>query len=133
MINNYLNTYFGNRKLIEYYCLYYQETREKINEIIRAFGDQLKSENEAALIVDGKSLIYCLTADLRKDFLDVCISCKSIICCRVSPSQKAEVIKHIKIHLSGILMLCHKCRWYSRAMPSANCAVCRVYWPGQIG
>lgn len=55
------------------------------------FGDQLKRENEAALIIDGKTLIYALTPDLRKDFLDLCISCKSVICCRVSPSQKAEV------------------------------------------
>ncbi|CAL4073612.1 unnamed protein product, partial [Meganyctiphanes norvegica] len=69
------------------------ETREKLNIIIQDFGEQLKCENEDALIVDGKTLIYCLTPDLKKDFLDVCISCKSIICCRVSPSQKAEVVE----------------------------------------
>lgn len=55
------------------------------------FGEQLKKENDAALIVDGKTLLYALTPDLRKDFLDLCVSCKSVICCRVSPSQKAEV------------------------------------------
>lgn len=68
-----------------------QETRENITRHIVGFGDQLKKENDAALIIDGKTLIYALTPDLRKDFLDLCISCKSVICCRVSPSQKAEV------------------------------------------
>ncbi|XP_066951686.1 probable phospholipid-transporting ATPase IA isoform X4 [Macrobrachium rosenbergii] len=67
------------------------ETREAINRHVVEFGEQLKRENEAALIIDGKTLIYALTPDLRKDFLDLCISCKSVICCRVSPSQKAEV------------------------------------------
>ena len=68
-----------------------QQTREEINRHVIEFGDQLKRENDAALIIDGKTLIYTLTPDLRKDFLDLCISCKSVICCRVSPSQKAEV------------------------------------------
>ncbi|XP_076039881.1 ATPase phospholipid transporting 8A1 isoform X2 [Oratosquilla oratoria] len=69
------------------------DTRDAINRHIAEFGEQLKKENEAALIVDGKTLIYALTTDLRKDFLDLCISCKSVICCRVSPSQKAEVVE----------------------------------------
>ncbi|KAL7633000.1 UNVERIFIED_CONTAM: hypothetical protein RMT77_016710 [Armadillidium vulgare] len=69
------------------------ETRDTINRHIVEFGDQLKKENDAALIIDGKTLIYALTTDLRKDFLDLCISCKSVICCRVSPSQKAEVVE----------------------------------------
>lgn len=68
-----------------------QETRDTINRHVVEFGEQLKRENEAALIIDGKTLIYALTPDLRKDFLDLCVSCKSVICCRVSPSQKAEV------------------------------------------
>nr|XP_045622548.1 probable phospholipid-transporting ATPase IA [Procambarus clarkii] len=69
------------------------ETREAINRHVVEFGEQLKRENEAALIIDGKTLMYALTPDLRKDFLDLCISCKSVICCRVSPSQKAEVVE----------------------------------------
>lgn len=75
----------------DFFFLRFQETRESINRHVVEFGDQLKRENEAALIIDGKTLIYALTPDLRKDFLDLCISCKSVICCRVSPSQKAEV------------------------------------------
>ncbi|XP_069948298.1 probable phospholipid-transporting ATPase IA isoform X4 [Cherax quadricarinatus] len=69
------------------------ETREAVNRHVVEFGEHLKRENEAALIIDGKTLMYALTPDLRKDFLDLCISCKSVICCRVSPSQKAEVVE----------------------------------------
>ncbi|KAG7162172.1 Phospholipid-transporting ATPase IA-like [Homarus americanus] len=55
------------------------ETRDAINRHVVEFGEQLKRENEAALIIDGKTLIYALTPDLRKDFLDLCISCKSVV------------------------------------------------------
>ena len=76
-----------------------QETRDTINRHVVEFGEQLNRENEAALIIDGKTLLYALTPDLRKDFLDLCVSCKSVICCRVSPSQKAEVSVFVFVFL----------------------------------
>ena len=44
-----------------------------------------------ALIIDGKTLKYALSCDLKQDFLDLCTSCHAVICCRASPIQKAEV------------------------------------------
>lgn len=55
-------------------------------------GPVEKSGNSFTLIIDGQSLKHALSHDLRMDFLDLCLSCKSVICCRVSPMQKAEVI-----------------------------------------
>ena len=55
------------------------------------FGDQLRKHNEVALVIDGKTLKYALSCDVRRDFLDLCVSCNVVICCRVSPMQKAEV------------------------------------------
>ncbi|KAF2347977.1 P-type ATPase, partial [Trinorchestia longiramus] len=69
------------------------DTREMLTRRISEFGEQLQRENDAALIIDGKTLIYALTPDLRKDLLSLCTSCKSVICCRVSPSQKAEIVE----------------------------------------
>ena len=54
-------------------------------------GQSLSKENDAAVIIDGKTLKYALSCDLRRDFLDLCTSCRSVICCRASPIQKAEV------------------------------------------
>jgi phospholipid-transporting ATPase len=59
------------------------------------FGDQLRKHNEVALVIDGKTLKYALSCDVRREFLDLCVSCNVVICCRVSPIQKAEVRNNI--------------------------------------
>ena len=69
------------------------ETREQLTNRLNEFKTPPVRENDTALIIDGKTLIYALTPDLRKDFLDLCVECKSVICCRVSPSQKAEIVE----------------------------------------
>ena len=57
-----------------------------------------------ALVIDGKSLTYALEKDLEKQFLDLAIMCKAVICCRVSPLQKALVVKLVKRNLKAILL-----------------------------
>lgn len=49
-----------------------------------------------ALIIDGKALAYALEADLKDQFLQLAIHCASVICCRVSPKQKALVTRLVK-------------------------------------
>ncbi|XP_075972322.1 ATPase phospholipid transporting 8A1 isoform X3 [Anticarsia gemmatalis] len=68
-------------------------TRESISRHAAEFGDNLRKQNDVALIIDGKTLKYAMGCDLKKDFLDLCISCKVVVCCRVSPIQKAEVVE----------------------------------------
>jgi hypothetical protein len=47
---------------------------------------------EYALIIDGQSLAFILAdEELQERFLQVCINCSSVLCCRVSPRQKAQV------------------------------------------
>jgi phospholipid-transporting ATPase len=49
-------------------------------------------------------LTYALEKDLEKNFLDLAVMCKAVICCRVSPLQKALVVKLVKRHLKAILL-----------------------------
>ncbi|XP_071710472.1 probable phospholipid-transporting ATPase 4 [Rutidosis leptorrhynchoides] len=49
-----------------------------------------------ALIIDGKTLTYALEGDLKHQFLNLAINCASVICCRVSPKQKALVTRLVK-------------------------------------
>lgn len=44
-----------------------------------------------ALIIDGKTLTYALEDDIKHQFLGLAVDCASVICCRVSPKQKALV------------------------------------------
>lgn len=43
------------------------------------------------LIISGRLLKYALSSDLKMKFLKLCLDCKSVICYRISPTQKAEV------------------------------------------
>ncbi|XP_010540082.1 PREDICTED: probable phospholipid-transporting ATPase 4 [Tarenaya hassleriana] len=49
-----------------------------------------------ALIIDGKTLTYALEDDMKYQFLALAVDCASVICCRVSPKQKALVTRLVK-------------------------------------
>ncbi|XP_039231290.1 phospholipid-transporting ATPase ID isoform X10 [Drosophila yakuba] len=49
-----------------------------------------------ALVVNGHSLVHCLSPELENKFLDIASQCKAVICCRVTPLQKALVVELIK-------------------------------------
>src|SRR5205085_1102518 len=70
---------------------------------IRGQKDQA-DQDVLALVIDGKSLTFALEKDLEKLFLDLAVMCKAVICCRVSPLQKALVVKLVKRHLKAILL-----------------------------
>jgi len=49
-----------------------------------------------AIVIDGDSLKLVLDDQLRQKFLLLCKQCKSVLCCRVSPAQKAAVVAMVK-------------------------------------
>nr|XP_032811396.1 phospholipid-transporting ATPase IA isoform X1 [Petromyzon marinus] len=79
-------------------------TRRTLAQHCTSLGENLGQEHELALIVDGKTLKYALAYDLRHSFLDLALSCKSVICCRVSPLQKSEIVEMIKRQVKTITL-----------------------------
>lgn len=82
-------------------------TRDNIQkklDAIRTQGDGTIAMDTLALVIDGKSLTYALEKDLERNFLDLAVMCKAVICCRVSPLQKALVVKLVKRHQKSILL-----------------------------
>ena len=55
-----------------------------------------------ALVIDGKALAFALEDDMKHMFLNLAIECASVICCRVSPKQKALVALPLSIGLSVV-------------------------------
>lgn len=49
-----------------------------------------------AIVINGHSLVHCLTPEMEDKFLDIAAQCKAVICCRVTPLQKALVVDLIK-------------------------------------
>uniref|UniRef100_A0A8D8M529 Phospholipid-transporting ATPase n=1 Tax=Cacopsylla melanoneura TaxID=428564 RepID=A0A8D8M529_9HEMI len=62
------------------------------------------TDNNYAIIIDGLALNYALTHELRKDFLELCLTCNAVICCRVSPLQKAEVVELVTINTKCVTL-----------------------------
>eukprot|EP00158_Paraphelidium_tribonemae_P009548 Partr_v1_DN28896_c2_g1_i2_m34255 putative phospholipid-transporting ATPase len=84
-----------------------KKSREHINDSPVIDGEDAidpSQINNLALIIDGKNLGYALDPDLEKTFLELATLCKSVICCRVSPLQKALVVKLVKHHLNSITL-----------------------------
>ncbi|XP_031718585.1 phospholipid-transporting ATPase IA isoform X4 [Anarrhichthys ocellatus] len=79
-------------------------TRETLSHHCGMLGDALYKENDFALIIDGKTLNYALTFGVRQYFLDLALSCKAVICCRVSPLQKSEVVEMVKKQVKVITL-----------------------------
>uniref|UniRef100_A0A670ZTY2 Phospholipid-transporting ATPase n=1 Tax=Pseudonaja textilis TaxID=8673 RepID=A0A670ZTY2_PSETE len=71
-------------------------TRETLTHHCGTLGEALRKENDFALIIDGKTLKYALTFGIRQYFLDLALSCKAVICCRVSPLQKSDIVEMVK-------------------------------------
>ena len=85
-----------------------EATRENIQkklDAIRNQGDATIEMETLALVIDGKSLTFALEKDLEKLFLDLAIMCKAVICCRVSPLQKALVVKLVKKYQKESILL----------------------------
>ena len=64
--------------------------------------DEEPTNIELSLIIDGKTLVYALDDTVRKDFINLCTKCSAVICCRVSPSQKAEVVELVQTSTGAI-------------------------------
>ena len=48
------------------------------------------------IVIDGFTLRWALHDQLKQKFLILCKQCKSVLCCRVSPAQKAAVVAMVK-------------------------------------
>jgi len=57
-----------------------------------------------AVVVDGDTLKLVLDERLKQKFLLLGKQCKSVLCCRVSPSQKASVVRLVKRGLDVITL-----------------------------
>lgn len=65
---------------------------------------------EYALVVDGKTLAFCLEKSLEKKFLRLTQMCKSVVCCRATPIQKGLVVKLVMDNLKKLSLAIGKIR-----------------------
>uniref|UniRef100_A0A3Q1EXH9 Phospholipid-transporting ATPase n=1 Tax=Acanthochromis polyacanthus TaxID=80966 RepID=A0A3Q1EXH9_9TELE len=59
---------------------------------------------EYALVINGHSLAHALEPQLERILLDLACLCKTVICCRVTPMQKAQVVELVKRHKRAVTL-----------------------------
>ncbi|GFH12108.1 phospholipid-transporting ATPase [Haematococcus lacustris] len=74
---------------------------QRVEEQLRKVAATMKENgrlHQYALVIDGKALSYALSDRLSALFLEVGLQCAAVICCRVSPLQKALVTGLVRSH-----------------------------------
>ncbi|PFX14576.1 putative phospholipid-transporting ATPase IA [Stylophora pistillata] len=80
-----------------------QETAINIGYACRLLTPEMK------LLICGEetldTLLHGLSDELKLSFLELALGCKAVICCRVSPLQKAQVVRLVKQHVKDAITL----------------------------
>ncbi|ORX44091.1 phospholipid-translocating P-type ATPase [Hesseltinella vesiculosa] len=89
------------------------ETLQQLNDALQNIESSATSasqdlprarEVKRALVIDGKTLQYALEPVNKRLLLRLGTHCASVICCRVSPKQKAQIVSLVKRGL-GVMTL----------------------------
>uniref|UniRef100_A0A672J8C2 Phospholipid-transporting ATPase n=1 Tax=Salarias fasciatus TaxID=181472 RepID=A0A672J8C2_SALFA len=68
------------------------------------------NERSSSFISENRSLsrvsrqAHALEADMESEFVSTACACKAVICCRVTPLQKAQVVELIKKHKKAVTL-----------------------------
>ncbi|KAH9102893.1 hypothetical protein LEN26_015425 [Aphanomyces euteiches] len=76
-------------------CPTSEAIREKLATAAAAYHEK-KGKDRYALIIDGEALEVALKPGMKQDLLALAQYCVAVICCRVSPAQKAEMVMLIR-------------------------------------
>lgn len=72
------------------------DTLHKLNKEAETDAEVANGDRKYALVIDGTTLKYGLENATRDKVLALGMRCASVICCRVSPKQKAQVVNLVK-------------------------------------
>ena len=57
-----------------------------------------------AVVIDGETLKWALSNELKPLFLALTTQCEAVVCCRVSPAQKALTVKLVKEGMNAMTL-----------------------------
>ncbi|XP_044899910.1 phospholipid-transporting ATPase IB-like isoform X3 [Felis catus] len=81
-----------------------EATQQAVNQNCQDLGILLGEENDLALIIDGETLKYAFHPEVKRSFVNLALSCRAVLCCRLSPLQKAEIVDVVKKHVGAITL-----------------------------
>ncbi|KAG7797161.1 hypothetical protein KL929_002867 [Ogataea haglerorum] len=82
--------------LIQKYLSTHFDMQGSLDELQLAKKNHSLPSGNFGLVIDGEALKLALNEKTKYKFLLLCKQCKAVLCCRVSPAQKAAVVKLVK-------------------------------------
>uniref|UniRef100_A0A674NHW8 Phospholipid-transporting ATPase n=1 Tax=Takifugu rubripes TaxID=31033 RepID=A0A674NHW8_TAKRU len=70
---------------------------------VKTIADEV-ANGEYGLVINGHSLAYALDQSMELEFLKTACMCKAVICCRVTPLQKAQVVELVKKYKKAVTL-----------------------------
>uniref|UniRef100_A0A8C8LQ77 Phospholipid-transporting ATPase n=1 Tax=Oncorhynchus tshawytscha TaxID=74940 RepID=A0A8C8LQ77_ONCTS len=88
--------------------------REEMNEVFIVSAntsEEVRKElhtatlnGEYAMVINGHSLAFALEKDMEIELLRTACMCQTVICCRVTPLQKAQVVELVKKYKQAVTL-----------------------------
>ncbi|KAG9488281.1 hypothetical protein GDO78_007861 [Eleutherodactylus coqui] len=66
--------------------------------------EELNGEETYGIIINGHSLAYALDENMEVELLRTACMCQAVICCRVTPLQKAQVVQLVKKYKKAVTL-----------------------------
>lgn len=79
-----------------------------ITDAIESHFSSLRSTEHSVVVIDGHTLTTILNESiesLKARFFDLVVLADSVICCRTQPSQKAQVVRGVKLRMPNAVTL----------------------------
>lgn len=74
------------------------QVKKYMDECVDIYKLCIANNKKKAFLIDGDALnIITSHADLKEKFIHISKNCEAVICCRVTPKQKADVVRLIKV------------------------------------
>ncbi|CAI5717583.1 unnamed protein product [Hyaloperonospora brassicae] len=78
-------------------CDLYPTKDAILARLLSASAEVRQGTGRHAVVIDGECLEMALADDqCQQEFLSLAMACEAVVCCRVSPSQKAEVVSLVR-------------------------------------
>lgn len=74
---------------------------EHLKRIARAYEVSADAADSFGLVLNASTMSYCLDPHNLERFVKLLRGCRSVLCCRATPLQKAQLVNLAKNHLKG--------------------------------
>ncbi|KAF5925435.1 hypothetical protein HPG69_001881 [Diceros bicornis minor] len=93
------NLFGQNRTFSNGHVVFEKKEQLEMNSVV-----QETVTGDYALVINGHSLAHALESDIKNDLLELACMCKTVVCCRVTPLQKAQVVELVKNHRNAVTL-----------------------------